>query len=185
MRSSSWRSPSACFRAGTRTRGSFQAAIRRFRQRGGRRSDLPDLEAGRGEYATNVGRIIDAARERGARVVLATQPTLWRDGLGPAEESLLWAGGPPFYAWKDGAAYFDTEALARGMVQFNTTLLEVCAERGAVCIDAAAEIPRTTEFFYDDAHFTEAGSARLARLIADRLLAEEGLVRRDDAMSVR
>jgi lysophospholipase L1-like esterase len=151
--------------------GVFQAALRHYRQRAGRLVDaLPDLEPGRAGYAQNLRRIIAAARERGVQVVLVTQPTLWRSGLSKAEQALLWGGGPPFWALREGADYYSVEALAEGMARYNDALLEVCGEGGAICIDAAAGIPQSGEFFFDDAHFTEAGSARLAGLIASGLL---------------
>ena len=158
------------------TKGEFQAALRYYRQRAGRMlGALPDLEAGRAAYAKNVGRIVAAARERGVRVVLVTQPTLWREGLSADELATLWVGGPPIWALREGADYYSVEALAGGMVRYNATLLEVCRERGVTCVDAASEMPRSAELFFDDAHFTEAGSARIAELIAHRLLVDEPL----------
>lgn len=154
-------------------KGAFQATLRHYRQRAGRTlTRLPDLASGRAVFAANVGRVIDAAQRRGVRVVLVTQPTLWRPGLSAEALALLWAGGPPFYALREGADYYGVEALAEGMAAYNATLLHVCAERGALCIDAASQLPRSLEVFFDDAHFTEAGAARLADLIAERLLAE-------------
>jgi len=156
--------------------GAFQARLRHYRQRAGRLLErLPDLRAGIERYIENVARIVELARTRGVRVVLVTQPTLWRAGLSDGELALLWGGGPPFYALREGADYYSVEALAEGMARYNRALLRVCAQHDALCIDAASELPRTTEVFFDDAHFTEAGSARLAELIAQRLLADERL----------
>jgi hypothetical protein len=61
------------------------------------------------------------------------------------------------------------------MQLYNDALLEVCRERSADCLDVAAQLPRNAEIFYDDAHYTEEGSRRLARLVADHLLAREPL----------
>jgi hypothetical protein len=101
--------------------------------------------------------------------------TLWTKELTATERKLLWAGGPPFYRLRDGATYFSAEALARAMESFNDTLLEVCRERDLECLDAATRMERTTDNFYDDAHFTERGSATLAGLISDYLLARPPL----------
>jgi lysophospholipase L1-like esterase len=151
--------------------GVFQAALRHYRQRAGRLVDaLPDLEPGRADYVQNLGRIVDVARERGVQVVFVTQPTLWRAALPADEQALLWGGGPPFWALREGADYYSVGALAEAMARYNASLLEVCRERGVGCIDAASGIPHRSEFFFDDAHFTEAGSARLAGLIASGLL---------------
>ena len=64
---------------------------------------------------------------------------------------------------------------ARAMRLYNDTLLEVCRRRGVECLDLAAQVEPNTDNFYDDAHFTEQGSATLAALIADYLLASSPL----------
>jgi lysophospholipase L1-like esterase len=157
-------------------KGDFQATLRHHRQRAGRLLErLPRLGDGIAAYVANVARIVDAARARDVRVVLVTQPTLWRPGLSEHEQALLWGGGPPFYALSEGADYYAVETLAEGMARYNRALLRVCSQRGGLCIDAASELPRTSQVFFDDAHFTEAGSAQLAELIARRLLADERL----------
>jgi hypothetical protein len=126
-------------------------------------------------YATNLNRMVDIAQSRKVRLLLVTQPTLWSEELTAAERKLLWAGGPPFFSLRDGASYFSAEALASAMKSFNDTLLKVCLDRNAECLDAAARMEPTTDNFYDDAHFTEQGSAILAGLISDYLLARSPL----------
>jgi hypothetical protein len=114
--------------------------------------------------------VVDIARGRDVRLLLVTQPTLWSKKLTADERKLLWAGGPPFWALKFGATYYSAEALERAMQSYNESLREVCRARDVECVDAAARIEPTTANFYDDAHFTEEGSANIARLIADYLL---------------
>jgi len=46
----------------------------------------------------------------------------------------------------------------------------VCREEGLECLDVAATIERTPALMYDDAHFTDRGSALLASQIAEYLL---------------
>jgi hypothetical protein len=64
------------------------------------------------------------------------------------------------------------------MQRYNETLLRVCRERGVECIDAAARLPKDASIFWDDAHFTEEGSRRLAQIVADHLLEREPLASR-------
>jgi len=152
-------------------KGEFLRALRGYRHKAARmRRRLPDLETGLDEYAGGVDQIIDIAQREGVRVLLLTQPSLWSGDLSRAERELLWAGGPPTYALRDGATYYSAEVLAEGMERYNDALLGVCRDRGVECLDLARHIPRNTAFFYDDAHFTEKGSARLAGLISDYLL---------------
>jgi hypothetical protein len=58
------------------------------------------------------------------------------------------------------------------MRRYNARLLEFCRERNAECVELAARVPRTQEFFWDDLHLTEAGSRRVAEVVAAYLLEE-------------
>jgi hypothetical protein len=159
-------------------KGEFVGTLRRYRRRAGRfRHDLPDLEAHRSVYAANLNRMVDIAQSRKVRLVLVTQPTLWNEDLSAKERELLWAGGPPFFSLREGATYFSAEALAIAMAGFNGTLLKVCRDRNIECLDAATHIEPTTDNFYDDAHFTEQGTAKLAKLISGYLQARPPLKR--------
>lgn len=140
----------------------------RERRRDARRviEELPDLDAALAEYRANLEHIVDLARARGVRLLLVTQPSLWRADLGAAERALLWWGGIGDYR---GAAaprdYYSVAALAAGMARYNREMLSVCAARGVECIDLAAALPRDTSVFVDGVHFNENG----ARLVAERI----------------
>jgi lysophospholipase L1-like esterase len=134
------------------------------------KDQLPDLTPALEEYALNLHTIIDLVERAGARPVLMTQPTLWRPDLEPAGERLLWLGGEGRFQQEPGHAYYSVRALARAMASYNRRLLEVCAARGIFCIDLAGEIPATLEMFYDDAHFTEKGAQRVARVVSEHLM---------------
>ncbi|MFP5285191.1 MAG: GDSL-type esterase/lipase family protein, partial [Thermoanaerobaculia bacterium] len=138
------------------------------------RTELPDLEPALKEYAANLRAIADTASQHGARVVLMTQPALWREDLPENLQNLLWMGGVGRFQEEGGHEYYSAGALASAMTAYNRTLLEVCREiPGALCVDLAASIPRDTTAFYDDVHFNEAGSRRVARVVADHLLASD------------
>lgn len=135
------------------------------------RTELPDLGPALAAYAANLRAIADSAAQQGARVVFATQPALWREDLPEDLERLLWMGGVGRFQEESGHEYYSAGALASGLEAYNRTLLEVCrATPGAVCVDLAASVPRDTAAFYDDVHFNEAGSRRVARVLAERIL---------------
>ena len=56
--------------------------------------------------------------------------------------------------------------LAEGMKVFNQALIDECADAGEACIDLSVMNGRA-EYFYDDCHYTEAGSAKVAELLAE------------------
>ncbi len=132
-------------------------------------SELPPLEEALDEYATNLREIVGLARRHRARILLMTQPVLWRAGLSDEEKASLWMGGVGDFRRHPGASYYEPEALARGIDAYNRRLLQVCALTGVECLDLAAAVPRTAANFWDDCHLTDAGQALLARLVADAL----------------
>lgn len=58
----------------------------------------------------------------------------------------------------------------RSVERFNVVLVNIARERGLVCIDLAAELHGHPELFRDLWHFTPAGHARVAELLAAGLL---------------
>jgi len=133
------------------------------------RVPLPDLSVGLAEYAMRIHSLISACRERQLRCVFLTQPTVWRPDLSPDDDKRLWAGcvGP------SGAIHGCVSAgdLARAMDAYNRKLLDVCSEQKVECYDLAAAIPKSWTAFYDDMHFTRAGSKLVAEFVSSKLLA--------------
>jgi len=130
------------------------------------RTALPDLTSGLEEYARNLRTLVGTATARGVRIIMATQPSLWRADLPPRESGLLWLGGVGKYQEEPGHEYYSAAALADGMRSYNERLLRLCAEERWECVDLEREIPKDGRMFYDDAHFTEAGSKQVARVFA-------------------
>lgn len=131
------------------------------------RSALPDLGPALREHRRNVRAIHAAARRHGVRAIFVTQPALWRAELPPALQRRLWMGGVGRFQEEPGRPYYSAAALRRGLDAYNAALLSACGElAGAVCFDLAAAVPADGRYFYDDVHFNEAGSRRVARALA-------------------
>lgn len=133
------------------------------------KGELPDLTAALATFRANVTAIAEIAAERGLPLVLMTQPALWRDDLPQAEQDLLWMGGLGDFQSGPGYDYFSAGALAEGLRRFNAVTLDVCRERSLPCLDLAKEIPSDTTIFYDDCHFGQTGSERIAEALATHL----------------
>jgi hypothetical protein len=147
------------------------AAQRKRRQEAPEIVDTPpDLHSALGEYARNLNTMIDLARDRSIRVVFLTQPTLWREDLTDVERRLLWAGGIGHYEEEGAHRYYSVRQLNQSMNRYNEKLMEVCRERNVECIDLAAALPRDTSVFYDDCHFNDSGSRKVAAVIAEYML---------------
>lgn len=127
-------------------------------------NQLPDLTSALEEYERNVNTMIDLAEANRVRVILMTQPTLWRSDLSRTEKDLLWFGWGPNYEY-----FYSVEALLAGIAQYNARLLAICQQRQVECIDLATLLPKDTTIFYDDVHFNEQGARQVATIVADRL----------------
>jgi len=123
---------------------------------------LPDLDEPLDEYLDLLNAIVSEAALLNVRLIFMTQPTLWSSQNTAAEEDLLWLGGIGDFQGSPGSPYYTSRALFEAMNAWNDVTLDVCAASEAECIDIAAAVPRDTTMFYDDVHFTEAGSLRIA-----------------------
>jgi lysophospholipase L1-like esterase len=129
-------------------------------------NDLPNLTSALDEYRNLLHQTIDEAGD--VPIVLITQPSIWRDDLTKKEDDLL------LFGWKgpkwDTRGYYSVSALAKGIQMYNDVLIEVCRERDIQCFDLARAIPKDLSIFYDDLHYHEEGSKRIAGIITDYIL---------------
>jgi lysophospholipase L1-like esterase len=134
------------------------------------RNELPDLSSALEEYEANLNKIIDMAKEKSVRLILMTQPTMWKPGLSDDLKALLWFGGTGDYQEESGKAYYSVEALELGMERYNETLLGVCRARRVECIDLSPMLEKDTTVFFDDVHFNESGARKVSRAVSDYIL---------------
>ena len=111
--------------------------------------------------------MIDVANEKSVRLILVTQPTLWRPDLPEDLAALLWFGGIGNFQAESGKPYYSAGALDRAMQAYNDTLLQVCRQRQVECVDLTSMLAKDTTVFYDDVHFNESGARKVAAVLAD------------------
>jgi lysophospholipase L1-like esterase len=143
--------------------GRWLAKVRTARRQASLVDTPPLLDSGLAEYARNIRGIVAEARRRATRLVLLTQPSIWSERMPASDQALLWWG------WRPDGVYYTTGVLATAMASYNRRLLETCMLLAVECIDLAARVPRTSEFFFDDIHFTDAGARRVAAELAAEL----------------
>jgi len=140
---------------------------------------LPPMEEALAEFQRNMSLTLALLRQRQARPILVTQPSLWRVGIPPEEERLLWLGSadgwPPN---RESAPYYSAGAMAAMLEMYNEVIRRLAASEGAVLVDLDALLSGDRTALYDDIHFTESGSSRTAAAIADKILADGLLERR-------
>lgn len=124
------------------------------------------------DYASWVGRIMTECRRRSLLCLFIDQPTAYRADIEPALRRRLWMT-PMNEAYTVGL-----DDMIRTAAMYNTWLADTTKKVGMPFCSVAAAFPPTLTFFYDDCHYTIAGSRRLAKLVTDCLLALPGLPRR-------
>jgi phospholipase/lecithinase/hemolysin len=55
------------------------------------------------------------------------------------------------------------------MAAYNERMLDVCRETGAHCLDLAAVVPSTVEYFWDDCHLTDRAQSLIGETLASAL----------------
>jgi len=131
--------------------------------------DWPSLPA----FERNLREIVDLARRDGYDLVLASQPFLYRADLTEREQEVLWT--PISHQWDGKCA--SLASMIDGMARFNETTRRVAREAGVGFVDLAARVPKSTEYLYDDVHYTAKGCALIAEAF-DEHVAKAGLIER-------
>ena len=128
------------------------------------RHTLPD-DLGRAlqQYEARIEALVGFARGHGLRPIFITQPTLWDKNLGERARSLL------LFGHISGVEYVCAGAGRVGIDKYNEVLLGVCERMGVECIKTES-MHGQERYYYDDFHFSEAGAAELARLVAGHLI---------------
>jgi hypothetical protein len=133
------------------------------------RDQLPDLSAGLNQYVRNLKELVRIGCSHSVRVILMTQPSMYRPDLPEEYRKLLWLGGVGEFQNEPGHVYYSVRALAEAYTLYNQALLQFCEQQSLECIDLAPRLPKDTRAFYDDAHFNEAGSEIVAKVVFDYL----------------
>ncbi|MBD2700281.1 SGNH/GDSL hydrolase family protein [Spirosoma sp. BT702] len=112
-------------------------------------------------YRERVMKLVSTCRQKGIEPILITQPLLVGFGNDPVSHTDLAKfrvnereNGELF--WKRLESYNDvTRALA--------------ADQHVHLIDLARKMPKSSEYFYDDMHFTEAGAGKVSEIVSEDL----------------
>lgn len=117
--------------------------------------------AGRAAFGKRVEGLLATCTKAGIKPILVTQALLWGDTIDPGSgvnlgTRLLQEGG-------NGSQRFAV------LESYNDVLRATAKQTGTPIIDLAALMPKSTAFFYDAYHFTNAGAAKVAALLAPEL----------------
>ena len=112
-------------------------------------------------YKARLEKLITICREHNIMPVLLTQPVLYGEGVDEASGVDL--GHRLVAQDMDGATAWQVLELYNGVTR------EVGRERGVAVIDLAREMPKNSAYYYDLMHYTNAGAALVADIVAAQL----------------
>jgi hypothetical protein len=117
-------------------------------------------------FRRNLRDFVFIARSKGVPVLLATQPSLYRDDLTTAERQLL--GFPLSHYFKGQRA--SLHSMVEGMNRINDATRGIADETGVSFVDLEKQMPKTTAYLYDDVHYTPAGNELIGNAFADAII---------------
>ena len=118
-------------------------------------------------FSDSLGHLLDFLRQSSVTTLVLGQPVLWKAEMLDAESKSLWF---PILT-EEGPVRADGRWLEAEMTRFNRVQRALATSFGAAFLDLDARIPKTLESYFDDCHFTDEGSRRVAREVAPEVLA--------------
>ena len=109
--------------------------------------------------------MIDLAKSNNKRIIFITQPVSWSDNMPDAQKKLCWFGWIGVNQNENTGTYYSFTSLKKSIDKYNSVLKAICKERNVECIDLENVLAKDTTTFYDDCHFNETGSDKIAQLV--------------------
>ena len=144
--------------------GGWMRQARELRQRAPL-SDIDPAGLPKPEFEQNLRALAAISRSAGATPVFLTQPVLWGAPAGDWE-ALLWV---PY------GRNVKPDRLWQVMERFNDVTRRVAAELDIPLVDLARQLPKSTDVFYDDDHYTVSGARQVGRLVAAGMMSNPTL----------
>lgn len=116
-------------------------------------------------FRRNMIALIHRASQDNVQVVIANQPFLYSENMPTDEQKLLFYD---FY-YKDYAVVPGINEQMTAMQAFNETSRGLAKDQGAWFVDLESNLIKSTEFMYDDVHYTAAGANHVARIFLEQL----------------
>ena len=98
---------------------------------------------------------------KGIHLIMLGQPTLWSETDPDPNDGLYWFT----ISYPDGTARLPSSELSKMMYKYNNLQKKSAESHGQFYIDLNNIIPKTTEYFIDECHFTDKGSTAVSEAI--------------------
>lgn len=107
-------------------------------------------------YGDRLGRLIELSRTHGVEPVFITQPMVFGNLIDPLTEVNL---AKATCWWADGKTMWELLEL------YNDVVRNTCREHQVQVIELARKMPKSTEFYYDTYHYSNAGCEKVAEIV--------------------
>jgi lysophospholipase L1-like esterase len=107
-------------------------------------------------YRGRLTKLVETSRGIGAEPILMTQPVLYGDGIDDRtglDLSRIYI--PPV----------DGQTAWKVLQRYNDVTRQVASDNEVLLVDLAIQLPKSSRYFYDTMHFTNEGSAAIARIV--------------------
>jgi lysophospholipase L1-like esterase len=104
-------------------------------------------------------------KKRNIKQVMLGQSALWQDKMPDDVVGKLWFS----ISTKNGPVRASGLWLQQEMARYNSTQQSIALENGAHYIDLDSLIPKTLDYYFDDCHFTDKGSRKVAMSVLPTL----------------
>jgi lysophospholipase L1-like esterase len=131
--------------------------------------DVPDPASMLAEYRANLAGIIEALVARQLAVVVLGQPHYDSTGCSDFVASQFWNGGIGDPSKEPVTVFYSNGVLDELSRQVNIVTREVAERAGVPYVHLDAIVPSDLKYYYDQFHFTPAGSDIVARAAAEAL----------------
>jgi lysophospholipase L1-like esterase len=111
-------------------------------------------------YANNLRTLAGVAHGHGIPIIFMTQQTTWASTLDPAARDWQWL-------LRVGEVRYPEQAMHEALEHMNDAMREIAVAMELPLYDLAKQMPKTTEYFYDDVHFNTNGARVAGTELAD------------------
>lgn len=126
-----------------------------------------DVFPGLVSFERNINTLIDLATIDGTRVVLMTEPHLYKEQNSQEEQKVLHLTN---YETIGRNKRWSIATARRGMEAYNRKVEEIAEKRHVGFIDLDQAVPRTLEYFYDEVHYRTGAYDLVAAAVAEGVL---------------
>jgi lysophospholipase L1-like esterase len=130
------------------------------------------------DFERHLRYLIHYIKSDNVKIILMTQPYIYKDQMSTEELSVLWFGSTyckqkfNFFQYQ----YSSPSSLRVAMEAFNNVTRELSLEEELILVDLETQIRKDLVNFSDDVHYTVEGARQVAEIVAKRIIEEKLII---------